>query len=577
MGTNYASIKNIRKTHQSKPIPGRKADMKKNNAGGFAFVIDDWKRLERFLILGATGNTYYVKQKKLIKQNTKAIERCIKEDPTRVLNTLVEISEEGRASSNDPAIFVLALLMTYGRTAYKDHDRYSFDHLAKGINQDIAKYLPRVCRTGTHLFTFVHYVDQMRSWGRGLRKAVSNWYLSMGTDKLQYQVAKYQGRVVEEGSQNKWTHKDVLRLAHVKPETDAQKEIFKYIVKGELNKDTGLDFLWAIEKLHEINDGEVGLKGQIGLIKDNRIPHECWPTALKNEKKVWETALPNIPLGALIRNLGKLSNVGVLKTGEFKNISTVIAKLTDAEYVRKSRLHPLAVYTASKVYSQGEGIKGKLTWDPNRKILDALDKTFYLAFKNVEPTNKKICLALDVSSSMMSPVSGSELLSCREAAVLMAMVTARVEPNYEIIGFTASGDDYFSLGSGQRSYYSGSGVSQLNISPTMSIVDLANYVGNMNFGRTDCSLPMQWAQSKKINFDTFVILTDSETWYGDIHPMQALKNYRNQFVNNAKLVVVGMTATEFSIADQNDSNSLDVVGLDTNTPNLISSFIKGEI
>jgi 60 kDa SS-A/Ro ribonucleoprotein len=36
-----------------------------------------------------------------------------------------------------------------------------------------------------------------------------------------------------------------------------------------------------------------------------------------------------------------------------------------------------------------------------------------------------------------------------------------------------------------------------------------------------------------------------------------------------------MTATEFSIADQNDPGMLDVVGFDTGSPNVIASFVRG--
>ena len=49
---------NATETPQGLPIPGR--DMVENNAGGFVFKLDEWKQLERFLILGSEGGTYYV-------------------------------------------------------------------------------------------------------------------------------------------------------------------------------------------------------------------------------------------------------------------------------------------------------------------------------------------------------------------------------------------------------------------------------------------------------------------------------------------------------------------------------------
>ena len=82
------------------------------------------------------------------------------------------------------------------------------------------------------------------------------------------------------------------------------------------------------------------------------------------------------------------------------------------------------------------------------------------------------------------------------------------------------------------------------------------------------------AQKRNLKIDLFVIYTDNETWAGDTHPSQALKEYRQHSGIDAKLVVVGMTATGFSIADPNDSGMLDVVGFDTNTPNILSMFAQ---
>ena len=46
-----------------------------------------------------------------------------------------------------------------------------------------------------------------------------------------------------------------------------------------------------------------------------------------------------------------------------------------------------------------------------------------------------------------------------------------------------------------------------------------------------------------------MIYTDTETWAGDIHPVQALRDYRHASGIDARLVVVGMVSNGFSIAD----------------------------
>ena len=108
----------------------------------------------------------------------------------------------------------------------------------------------------------------------------------------------------------------------------------------------------------------------------------------------------------------------------------------------------------------------------------------------------------------------------------------------------------------------------------MRLDDAVRKVSNLAFGATDCALPMLYALDKGLKVDAFVIYTDSETWAGDIHPVQALQMYRERTGIAAKLVVVGMVSNGFSIADPNDAGMLDVVGFDTATPALIADFIR---
>src|SRR6185312_14192053 len=82
---------------------------------------DDWTRLDRFLILGAEGGTYYITERELVKQNHDAIIRCIQQDGIRAVNRIVEISDAGRAPKSDPAIFALALVVTHGDAQAKAH------------------------------------------------------------------------------------------------------------------------------------------------------------------------------------------------------------------------------------------------------------------------------------------------------------------------------------------------------------------------------------------------------------------------------------------------------------------------
>src|SRR6266705_6293226 len=134
MAINYAKLFNRRVTPQSQPIPG--SNQVRNSNNGYSWAVDDWTRLDRFLVLGAEGGTYYITERDLVKQNHDALVRCIKADGTCAVNRIVEISDSGRAPKNDPAIFALALVTAHGD---QETRALAFQSLAK------------VCRIGTHL------------------------------------------------------------------------------------------------------------------------------------------------------------------------------------------------------------------------------------------------------------------------------------------------------------------------------------------------------------------------------------------------------------------------------------------
>jgi 60 kDa SS-A/Ro ribonucleoprotein len=176
----------------------------------------------------------------------------------------------------------------------------------------------------------------------------------------------------------------------------------------------------------------------------------------------------------------------------------------------------------------------------------------------------------------MDWVAGVPGLSPRDASAALALVTAATEKQYEIVGFFAGRGGYRKRGRQDWNGYT-DGLTPLAISPRQRLNDAVKEVSDLDFGGTDTALPMLYALAKEREVDTFVIYTDSETWAGDIHPTQALQEYRRASGIDARLVVVGMVSNGFSIADPADPGMLDVVGFDTATPQLISDFARGAL
>jgi 60 kDa SS-A/Ro ribonucleoprotein len=546
-----------RRTPQSASIPG--SSQVPNSAGGFAWAVDDWTRLHRFLVLGSEGGSYYASEWALTRENARAVERCIAEDGARTVAEIVSVSEQGRAPKNDPALFALAMAAGLG------------DEATRKAALDV---LPQVARTSTHLFRFATFVEGFRGWGRSLRRGVGRWYAAQVPDALAYQAVKYRQR---EGV----THRDLLRLAHPAREvsagnptlevSDENARLFDWIVRGG-----GTDGLpRVVDGFVRAQEAETPAR-TADLVREYRLPREAVKSEHLSSREVWEALLEDMPMTALVRNLATMTRIGVLGPGS-AGTARVVEQLGDGERIRSARVHPIALLAALRTYTAGRGARGRAEWNPVREVVDALDAAFYAAFENVEPAGTRLLLALDVSGSMTSGwVAGVPGLTPRDASAALALVTAATEQRYEVVGFFAGDGGYRKHG---RQVWAGydDGLTPLAISPRQRLDDVVRTVDDLPFGGTDCALPMLYAQDREREVDTFVIYTDSETWAGEIHPAQALAEYRRVSGIPARLVVVGMVSNGFSIADPSDPGMLDVVGFDTATPQLISDYARGDL
>ena len=523
----------------------------KNNAGGYTFKVGDKERLDRFLTLGTEGGTYYVNERKLTRDNAAFVNSLAESSRSELIDQTLAISEAGRAPRNNAALFALAA------TSLSDDVRY---------RQRALDVLPRIARTGSHFETWIKYVRMYRGWGPQLVKAAQRWYLSKEPDQLAYQLLKYKSR-------DGWSHRDILRLCgrksvgdYISPQHDA---LFKYVMKDEFD----VNHVPALVSVAAAAHSTTNVREWVRLIKMNRsLSHEMLPSEALAEKDVWMALLEggNIPLNALVTNLSRLTRLGIIAPLSAGS-SLVTSKLTDQEYILKSRIHPIKVLMAIRAYERGRAIKGKTSWTPVQPVMDALDDMFYKSFGTVTPSGKRTAIAIDVSGSMADPnftpmhtkLYEDTGLTARDIAACMALIVMKTEPEYAVVGFSGG--------------YGRSGIEPLNISPRMRLDDVVRAMGQVYAGGTDCSLPMIWAMENNFAVDTFQISTDNETHGGRMHPHQALKEYRRRSGINARMQVIAATATDFTIADPLDPGTLDVAGFDAAVPNLLSAHARGDI
>lgn len=521
-------------------IPG--SNQVKNNTGGYVYEVTPKNRLERFLILGTDGGSYYVGEKDLTQQNVDFIINLIKSDSTLVLDTVHEVSTSGRSYRNSAAIFVLALILNHG----------------SGSDKSIAASIaPEIARTATMVYELANYIDKLGGWGRSKRRAIANWFTSKTPDELAFQAVKYRQR-------NGWTLRDLMRLSHP---VGVDQHVGKFVLGNYMGKFSDYDpqMPGIIHGFTEMLHNETLPQVIETLDRYPSLPWETIPTQFLKNPEVWKTLFYNGSLKgqALLRNVTRLAKIDAF--ADIKFAGDYAKKLTDGEMIRKTRLHPVQYLLAGLTYDRGQSVHGsgshwgydsrQKSWTTNTKIKQALEAGFYDSFATVTPSGKAIRIGVDVSGSMSWGMANGADVTAAEAAALMALVTARVEDNVEILGFANTLRD-------------------LGISPSDSFDTVIRKTKMNNFGYTDPSLLINHA--KHSGAEGFLVVTDNEVNHGN-HPKTALDAYRKSTGINAKLVVMGMTATNFTIADPSDRGMMDVVGFDSNAPKVVSDFFAGRI
>jgi 60 kDa SS-A/Ro ribonucleoprotein len=514
-------------TPQTQPLFGR-TDQVKNNAGGYVFEVTPKDRLARFLLIGSEGGTYYVNEQKLTQDNATNIISLIKADGLGVVATVTDFAVNNRAPKADPGLFVLALCATYGDSATKT-----------------ATYnaITKVCKTSTHLFTFLANVQNLRGWSRGLRKGVAKFYTDKEAGQVAYAVVKYRNRAG-------FTHRDALRLSHAKATSPEMNDIFAYVTAkdlAELDLTKGNSLINAFETAQKTEN----TKELVELISEYRLTWEMVPNTQINKPEVLQALLENMPLTALLRNLNRFSYNG-LTDGNTDTVKTIVKRLKDKEYVQKSGIHPLNVVNSMRTYSNGRGDKGDKTWTPNQKIVDALSDTYEAAVQALPSTGKNILVAVDVSGSMRSPVAGYQMSAVQVGNVL-GVTMLKAEDEAELIWFDTS---IHTPKIGRRT-----GLDTVLSQDTPG-------------GGTDCSLAFMHALNTKIKYDTIIILTDNETWSGRGHGLERLNEYRRKVNKDVKVIEVAMVSNPYGNLPADDKNLLRVVGFDASVIDVIQSYLE---
>jgi 60 kDa SS-A/Ro ribonucleoprotein len=476
---------------------------------GFAPPVSLWTQLDHFLILGAAGGMFHAADPRPRLAGAEPVQAALALDGARVVNLIIEASASGRSARRDPALFVLAMAASPGFADAR-------------TNQLALAALPLVARTGRQLCRFAEFVGEMRGWGRSLRSAIAHWYLAKPVPELTRLMLR-------QGSGERWTHRDLLRLAHPKPASESQRALFGWAVDGRLTTTSeDLSQLYAFELARQsTEEAEI-----VRLVEDYRLTHKMLPPRWRNSPRIWEALLDTLPYTAMLRRLRKLTRIGLLAPFSAAT-ALVVSRLIDRRRIERARIHPAALLATFSAYGRQS---------PVTSILDALEEAFYRSFEFVEPSGSRIYLAVDGSAS------------AAPAAAVLAMAAARSEPDAVIVAFD------------QR-------VRPLAIGARDRLERVSEALrGGAPAG--DGSLPVRDALERGVRVDAFVIVTGGKGWGGSRQPASALEEYRRRTGIPAKLVVIALDPAGATGTDPLDPRQLLVAGFHSGVPGVVREFLR---
>ena len=556
MARDPLAVVGLTATPQTRRIPGR-TDQVRNNAGGYVFGKDLFTKVEDFIVRGTAGGTYYISEDRLTTDNTGWLIQAIQADGARVVRLIMEVStaRPPRAPKNRAAVFALAMVFACGDPAAVQAAKAAF---------------PRVVRTTDHLSMFFGYAKQLRGkaagpgtslvTGRALRSALASWFLAGDVDAVAWKACKARQRATPAGEV--FALRDALRIAHPKAETADRRALLGWLA-GKVDDGQARSLVPAVDAF--LSAQAVSTEAAaIAIVTGRKVPWEFLPSGFLASAAVWEALVPHLGMTALLRNLARLTRLGVL--GPFAPANAAVAaRLHSADALRGARIHPIDVFLALRVYNSGRSQPNpraaEHTWAPVAEISDALEEAYELSFGHVQPSGKRMVVAVDSSGSMSSAwgwnqltLGGSPLGSPYEIGCAMAAILKRIEGgNVHVIDVDTK-------------------VHPSRITSRTRLREIGSW--RPSGGGTDLSLPFAHAASHKLEVDGFAVFTDGETWAGRQHPSQALAAYRRRHNPAARVAVASMTAAGHTIAEPQDGGVLNIAGMDAALPMVVTGFIR---
>lgn len=358
-----------------------------NAAGGRAYKLEDAEALCQYVVTSTFSDSYYVSGKKQL-EDVKRI--CDNVSPEIIAKAAVYGHETG--GMKDAPAYLLAVLAAKGEIAL------------------LTKAFPRVIKSPKMLLNFVQIIRSgvtgRRSFGSAVKRLITEWITSRRGNRLFLASMGYKDPCLV----------DVIKMVHPRPLNEEQNALFAYLI----GKDYDTDALPPLTKEF------------LAFKADNRNPlPDMDYRSLTNcdlTKDHWLEIAGNMPWNTLRMNLNMLERNGVFANANATQ--KVATKIADPQQVKQWNAFPYQLLTTFQNVQ-----------DVPQKIKLALQDAMEVATENVPILGDRVAVAVDVSGSMCSPVTGARrgghqtVTQCIDVGALIGASIARTNPESILVSF----------------------------------------------------------------------------------------------------------------------------------------------
>lgn len=534
---------------KSAPAPGAPATTTTNRAGGKAYEFTPKHALAQIAATNTFNGTFYASAEDNLKLAQEAVSQ-VKNDPEFIAKVAV-FSRDKAYMKDMPAFLVATLAALDDGKGSNAHDRSLFRRAFRKVidNGKMLRNFVQIGRSGA-----AGKVLNMSSGS--VRAALQEWFDSKSPEAI------FRASVGNDPSL-----KDILKMARPKPEPKSAKAaLYAYLTDTPFNEETQ-----CYEQKRRGDSGSIYVAHsdpwsnlpevvrQFNLYKKHPVgspPNVEFRllTSLELGTEQWAEIARNAGWMMTRMNLQTFDRHGVFKDKAM--IKLIADRLRNPEEIAKARAFP---YQLLMAYTATESVPPE--------IREALQDAMEVAIDNVPAIDGDVYIAVDVSGSMKSPITGyrpgaSSNVRCVDVASLFAASIVRKNRLAAVFPFDTS-------------VHAVTGHEILN--PRDSVMSNAQKLAKFGGGGTNCSLVLQHLNSKEVrNAKGVIYVSDNESWvdngyYRGTGTMEEWKKFEKRNPN-AKLINIDLTPRPNSQVSP-QTNILQVGGFSDQVFEVVKSFL----